>query len=207
MQLHLSGCAPPTDPKKSFRGGSISTFFNANQASSMFSWGFLTFSGSSAQSYIMKNSMPSFGDSIAMQSAISSFGSDTDQGGTPYIAALNYAKSVVSNDSGLVASGILAPLYEIIFLSDGYPSDALMSDGSVDFPSINAAISDISNLASGRIYFSAVYYGTINDPTAANTLQNMASVGKGQFVNANTQTTSAIAINNLITIPVGDCAD
>ncbi len=201
-----AGCAPPTDPNKTFRGGSISNFLNANQSNTSFSWGFLAFSGSSAQSYITNGGGASFGNAAAMQTAIDKFNSGSDQDATPYLAALKAAKATIANDPGLNITGTRAPLYEIIFLSDGYPTDALNSDGSVNLTSLNTAIAGISNLAPGRIFLSAVYYGTINDPTAASTLQSMATAGKGQFVNADTGNTSSISINNLITIPTGDCA-
>jgi len=205
---NLTGCAPPTDPTLTFRGGSIQAFFNANQANTNFSWGFLVFSGQSATSYIQNGTQAAFGNATQMQNAITTFYADTDQDATPYLAALNSAQDAISNDPGLYLAGNQAPLYEIIFISDGYPTDALSSENpvTVDLTEIKNAITNISNLAPGRIFLSAVYYGTIDDPNAANTLQNMATTGGGQFVNADTgSSTSSISIDDLITVPIGDC--
>ncbi|PWU19425.1 MAG: hypothetical protein C5B49_05775 [Bdellovibrio sp.] len=60
-------------------------------------------------------------------------------------------------------------------------------------------------MAPGRITLSTVYHGTINDPTAAATLQAMASFGQGQFANVDTGSISSISVNDLIKVPVGSC--
>ncbi len=198
-------CAPATDPKKSFRGDSINNFFKANQGNSLLKWGFIGFNGVSTDSYITDASTGTFGDAKAMQTAIDQFYAKDDEDGTPYLAALSEAKQIIAGDPGIKLSGIKAPIYQIIFLSDGHPTDAVNSDGSVDLVSINAAISDITSMAPHRIFMSTVYYGTINEAIAANTLSNMAGAGGGQFVNVDTGNISSISINNLITIPSGDC--
>ena len=194
------GCAPATDPQKTFRYGSISAFFNTVQAKTNFSWGFETFSDSPS------TLINGFGSSALMSSALTSFNNGpSNGGGTDYLSALSSAQSMIANDPDLKSSSGTPTLYRIIFLSDGYPTDALNPDGSVDMTSLNSAIASIIALAPSQIQLSTVYYGTINDPTAAATLQGMATAGGGQFVNADTSSTSTISINDLITIGSAQC--
>jgi len=96
LVANLVGCAPPTDPNKTFRGGSITTFFTDNQNNTSFSWGFLGFSNDRAQSLI--GSRASFGNASAMQNAINKFYNETDQGDTPYLAALSSAQTAIADD-------------------------------------------------------------------------------------------------------------
>lgn len=196
-------CAPATDPTKSFRSGSITNFFTKYQSKTNFSWGFITFSNGNAASFVGSSSAPTFSNAAAMQSAISQFNSETDNGDTPYMAALSQVQLAISNDPGLKVTGAQAPLYYVIFLSDGYPTDALNADGSVDQAALGSQIQSVKALAPGRVTFSTVYYGTINDANAAGTLQNMAA--GGQFVNVDTSSTSTINIQDLIQVPVGQC--
>jgi hypothetical protein len=201
-------CAPATDPLKTFRSGSITSFFNTFKAKTNFSWGFEVFSGTIAQPYISTNGQSAtFGNASAMASAITQFNSETDNNGTPYLAALSEAHSAIASDPDLNSTNPYLPLYFIVFMSDGYPTDALSGSNPVvvDTGALNSSISSILSLAPGRITFSSIYYGTINDPNAAGTLQGMATVGQGQFVNVNTGSTSSIVINDLITVPVGQC--
>jgi len=202
-----TGCAPATDPMKTFRSGSITTFFNEYQAKTNFSWGFEVFQGETAQSYITSGSNASFGNGTSMQSAITDFNAESDADATPYLAALDNVQAAISTDPDLNSATPALPLYFIVFMSDGYPTDALSSDDpvTVDINALDSAISSIVALAPGRVTLSSVYYGTINDPNAAATLENMASIGKGQFVNVDTGSTSSIVIDDLITVPVGDC--
>ena len=83
----------------------------------------MTFSDASAQVYIGSGSNPIFSNNSAMQSAISSFNSETDGGATPYMAALSEVQTAIANDPDLNASGAQAALYYVIFMSDGYPTD------------------------------------------------------------------------------------
>ena len=167
------------------------------------------FSNGGGQAYITSGATqsPSFSNATAMQSAISQFNAETDGGDTPYIAALSLAQSTLATDSDINSTAVNAPLYYVIFLSDGYPTDALNSDGSVNQTQVNKSISQLVNLAPGRVFVSTVYYGTINDPVASGLLQSMAQVGNGQFLNVDTSTTATININDLITVPSGQCSN
>lgn len=141
-----------------------------------------------------------------MQMALTWFMTKASDGGsTPYLAALSTAASTIAADPGLNVGGAKAPLYYVIFLSDGYPTDALTSTGSVDQGQINTAAKALTALSPGRIFMSTVYYGTINDPVASGVLSTMASVAGGQFINVNTTTTPTLNINNLIQVPSAGC--
>ena len=202
-------CAPPTDPDKSLRGGSIANFFSQYSAKTNFSWGFEVFSNGGGQAYITSGSKqsPSFSNASAMQSAINQFNNESDGGDTPYIAALSMAQSTLASDPGINSTAVNAPLYYVIFLSDGYPTDAVNSDGTVNQAQVDKSISQLVSLAPGRVFVSTVYYGTINDPVASGLLQSMSQVGHGQFLNVDTSTTSTININDLITVPSSQCGN
>lgn len=198
-----AGCAPPTDPDKTLRSGSITDFFNKYGDKSNFSWGFITFSGTSAHSYIGSDVRPAFSSAADMHLAINQFNNERDGDATPYLAALNDVGLAISNDPNLHDRGNSAALYYVIFLSDGYPSDAVNSDGSVNMDSLNQAIGSIRALAPGRVMFSTVYYGAKPFQNAIATLSGMAS--GGVFVNVDTTSTSTIDIQDLIQVPVGQC--
>ncbi|PWU14694.1 MAG: hypothetical protein C5B49_12725 [Bdellovibrio sp.] len=201
-------CSPPTDPQKTFRRNSITQFFNSYQGKTNFSWGFEIFAGDSLRPLITADGRwPNFGNSAAMVAAIRRFSGNTDQGGTPYLAALAGIKQAIENDPGLPQTGAAAPVYFVVFMSDGYPSDAIngTSPVTVDLAALKSAITGILALAPARITLSTVYYGTINDPVAASTLQTMAKAGLGQFANVDTGSISSISVNDLIKVPVGDC--
>lgn len=194
-----TGCAPATDPSKTFRYGSMSDFFNTVQTKTNFSWDIETFSDSAND---LGNG---FGNASAMTTDLNMFKSISDSNDTNYLSALSAAQSMIANDPDLHSNSSTPTLYRIIFLSDGYPTDALNKDGSVNMTTLNAAISSIIALAPNQIQLSSVYYGTINDPTASSTLQAMATTGGGQFINADTSSTSAISVNDLITIGSAQC--
>ena len=198
-------CAPASDPTKSFRGGSITDFFDLYQTKTNFSWGFEVFADQPA-SFITSGGQGVFGNASAMQSAIQQFYNDTNDGGTGYLNALTYARNVIANDPDVNSTAAYPPIYNVIFASDGYPNESGLSGTPVqDEPTIDSYINGITNLAPGRIFLSGVYYGQIHDPDAAALIQNMATTGGGQFINVPTNTTATIPVSYLVTIPQGDC--
>ncbi|PWU14061.1 MAG: hypothetical protein C5B49_13790 [Bdellovibrio sp.] len=150
---------------------------------------------------------PTFGNATAMTAALNQFAKSQDGGDTPYLAALSGVQGALASDPGLYQMGPTAPLYFVVFMSDGYPTDAVSGQSPVvvDQAALQRAISSILAMAPGRITLSTVYYGTINDPTAAATLQTMANAGQGQFANVDTGSISSISVNDLIKVPVGKC--
>lgn len=200
-----ANCTPPTDPDKGFRSGSITAFFNAYKAKSNFSWGLESFYGSGGHQFINNSDSTNFGDATAMQAAIKMFNAETAADSTPYGAALASAKSAIQNDPDLNSTSAQAPLYYVVFMSDGYPTDTLNTDKSVNFNVLDKDIADLIALAPSRIRLNTLYYGTLNDPNAANTLEHMAQKANGQFLNIDTATTKVIAIDDLIQIPNSSC--
>jgi Mg-chelatase subunit ChlD len=192
------GCVPATDPQKTFRGGSISEFFEKYKDRPNFSWGFETFSKDSVLSYIGQNANALFGNSIAMESAIDAFSLELDRGKTPYLKALEGIQTAIANDSDLHSTAEFPPLYYVVFMSDGYPTDSNRAQ-------IRESVEKIVSLDPARISLSTIYYGTQNDPEASGTLENMATVGGGQFVNFDTNSNETIDIQDLISLPTTTC--
>lgn len=189
---------PATDPHKKFRGGSISEFFEKYKDKPNFSWGFEIFSRNYVLSYIGQNTNAIFGNARAMEGAIDAFAMEQDRGMTPYLKALEGIRVAIANDSDLHSKAEYPPLYYVVFMSDGYPTDSTGAQ-------VNSAIEDIISLDPARISLSTIYYGTQNDPEAAGTLQNMASSGGGQFVNFDMNSNETIDIQDLIGLPTTTC--
>lgn len=192
------GCVPATDPKKTFRGGSINGFYNRYSKKENFSWGFERFAQNSAESLIRTSNDTAFGNATAMQAAIIAFDKERDGGATPYMAALTYAYGAIVNDLNVQSGSKYPPRYDLVFMSDGYPTDSKVSQ-------INSAVAAIMHLAPTRITLSSVYYSTQYDPFAAAILKKMANTGRGQFVNVNTTTINKISIQDFITLPIISC--
>lgn len=181
-----TGCKPPTDPNKTFRGTAIQKFFDKYQSKANFSWSFLTFAGNSANTLIGSSASTAItSDQGAYQGAINTFMATQDDGGTPYKKALQLAKEVISKDPGL--NGSRAPQYAVVFVSDGFPSDYGTSTGAAASSAMEADINALVNAAPGserRITLSTIYYGQVQDPEAIKLLTAMAGKGGGRFANA-----------------------
>lgn len=180
---------PGSDPDKAVRGGSIQRFFNSYGPKGNFAWTFITFSGSAA------TTLTSNSNSTGMQSAINLFLNDTDDGNTPYVAALDAAKNAIDADSGRTSG----TKYIVVFLSDGLPNPTV-SDST-----LNSKVGAIVNAAPGQVSFNAVYYGPA-DAQASGRLQMMAGTGGGNFLNTNTNPTgNAFLISDLVIVPGINC--
>jgi Mg-chelatase subunit ChlD len=193
------GCVPATDPSKTFRSSSISRFFEKYKEKPNFSWSFETFSKDSVRSLVSENGSGAFGQPEAMQSAISYFTSQPDRGDTPYLNALKKVRETLSVDPDIQSKVDYPPLYYVVFMSDGYPTDSNISQ-------IDSEVRNIVALNPTQVNFSTIYYGTRNDPAAASILKSMSVMGQGQFINVDTTTTETIAIQDLIKLPTTLCA-
>lgn len=194
----FASCALPTDPNKTFRGGSLQNFLNNYSNKTNFQWGFITFADDYAQALINSNgndqnpylsSNPS-----AMQSALNTFYSMEDNYATPYQAALELAKKAIQNDRDLNSSS--NPQYFVVLLTDGFPTDYNALNGAFDSNAVQSDISALVNVAPGRVSLSTIYYGH-NDSNAQSLLNSMAQMGNGQFANVN-NTSAGIRIDNVI---------
>lgn len=196
-------CAPPTDPQKQFRLGSIQGFFQRYRGKPNFQWSFQTFAGNRSTPFTTTPSGAlAFGNAFDMEGAIASFGTQRDYDATPYVAALEAARQAIASDPDL-QSTTAAPLYKIIFMSDGYPTD-VRPDGSGN-DALSRGIRALGNLSPGRVSMSTVYYGTIRDQNAAGLLSDMARAGGGQFIDVDTSSTTTIDIDDLIRVPDDRC--
>ncbi len=177
---------PGSDPKRVVRGDSIERFYNTYKAKPNFGWSFSTFAASSA------NVLLAMGNAASMNNAIQTFRAMSDAGETPYIAALNAAKTNISGDTGRAAN----TKYMVVFISDGLPNPA------VDQPTLNAKVMEIVNLLpAGSISFNSIYYGAV-DPQASQRLQMMAQTGGGNFLDTNANPTGTnFLITDLVVIP------
>jgi len=179
-----AGCS---DPNKRMRSGSIEKFFRDYGNYTNFSWGFVGFQGESSTSLIR-----GFSDREDMATAINTFKRTSDWGQTPYLAALDRAKEIISNDSDLHTTEQIQ--YLILFMSDGEPSDST-AEQLVD------EVKSISALAKKKITFNTVYYGPGTAPEA-NLLSDLAKTGGGHFLNTNTNPTGLdFAIKDILEIP------
>lgn len=187
-----------TDKDKSYRKGSIQEFFNNYSVKPNFSWGFVTFSYSSATSYIGDTwSNPSMFSktSADMQKALDSFLNATDEGDTPYNAAIRKAADAIETDSSKTPD----TKYIVVFLSDGLPSPAVANS------TITSDISQLMAKAPGRVSFNTIYYG-IPSEGGRDLMQLMANVGGGQFLDTNLAGLGrSFPISNVIKVPGEVC--
>lgn len=191
-------CVPATDPEKKFRKGSIQEFFEKYKERSNISWGFEIFSRHDVRSYIGEKTNEIFGNAHDMEEALKDFATEKDRGKTPYLKAMEGVQTAISDDPDLRSKAEYPPRYYVVFMSDGYPTDAKADQ-------VKNAVDRLIALSPTQISLSTIYYGTQNDPEAASTLQNMARSGGGQFVNFDTNSNETIAIQDLIGLPTTSC--
>ena len=175
------GCAPPTDPTKAFRVGSIQRYFDRYRAVSNFEWSFIAFAGSSSTGLMPSGSTGSAftPNPNVMQAAIQAFLARPDAGGTPVSTSLQMAAATVLADPD--RGSLRDPQYVVVLLTDGYPSDyASANDALIDVDYLRAA-------APGAVTLSTIYYGSQDSTSAAalSFLGQIASAGGGQFANVN----------------------
>ncbi len=178
-----------TDNNKVVRGQSIQEFFNLYKNKVNFSWDFTVFSGTTSSPLITGFT----NNTATMQAAINNFLGITDNGNTPYIAALDLAYSHINADAARTAQ----TKWVIVFISDGMPVP------DVALATIQGKVSSIVNLIPGQVTFNTVYYGPA-DATASGRLQSMATTGGGKFLNTNNSGRS-FPIQDVISVPGTAC--
>lgn len=132
-----------------------------------------------------------------MQDAINEFQWFSDSGATPYQAALTMAQQAIANDPDNTGSAT-GPLYFVILLTDGYPTDG------TDLSDAGSIVTNLKAASPGHVSLSTVFYGPQGIPSALaamSLLQTMASDGSGQFANVNDPSTG-LNISNIIQPPV-----
>jgi hypothetical protein len=184
-----NGATPGSDPKRIVRGDSIERFFNTFKAKPNFGWSFSTFAGSIA------NVLLQMGNATSMSNAIATFRAMSDAGNTPYIAAMDAAKSNIMSDAARTAD----TRYMVVFLSDGLPNPAV-SDAT-----LSAKVQEVIGVVPGKVSFNTIYYGN-QDQVASDRLKMMAQVGGGNFLDTNANPTgSNFLITDFVVIPSVVC--
>ncbi len=182
-----------TDPHKDFRYGKIKEFLENNKDKKNLHWQFITFSGSTANSYIadeMTKQIAFTNDVNLAFSALERFFSWKDQGWTPYRAAFSAIQNSIQKDKDFNDPSMN---YATLFLSDGKPTDYCensrfhQSGCPIDTNEIYSDVLKIVNMAHRRITLNTLYYGP-EDLSARNLLNGMAEKGNGLFVDTNLST-------------------
>lgn len=174
-----AGGVGPTDPTKARRRDAITNFYKAHSNNKYIQWGFISFQSDAATAFITD---PYYQAASSFPAALAKFETTTDQGATPYKAAIFEVNKAITSDLQLAKNDDEAN-YEVIFMSDGNPTDYGQppNDGS-----IYQDITNLVKLAEGRIHFSTVYYNVSSgaDAQASGRLKEMANVGFGKFLDA-----------------------
>lgn len=192
-----SGSTLQTDPQK-FRQASVDDLITKYAAKANFSWQLILFNGSTARALINNGNTnsPIFSDVAGARTALNVFSAERAAGETPYLAALSRAEDAIRLDPEL--NGPEAPLYVVMFMSDGQPTDSNTSQ-------ILAAETNLLNRAAGRISLNSLYFGSDNSTQAMDRLKQMSDLGKGQFTNI-TSGKAFVRIDDISIIPQSGCA-
>lgn len=191
------GGAVASDPKKAWRSSTISNFISAYSSHSNFYFGMISFQGTSAKAQIKVGNNGVFSkDASVVNAGYTSFMNTSDAGNTPYKAALTMAKSIISAD--LAANAAQQAAYVMVMISDGQATDYKTPDQVI--PDASA----IRALAPGQVSLNTVYYypqAFVESQTKY--LRNIASIGGGQFLTANSSQT--LKIDDVIQVPGTSC--
>lgn len=159
-------------------------------------------------------------NSATINSAISNFLADPDQGKTPYEAALEKAKQIISKD--ILTDNISK--YSVILVTDGYPDPNLATktdcglracdsnNGSdADLPKsiikARSFVDGVVNIDPKRVNVNTVYYYSFKQRinSAIDILSNMADAGKGVFIETSSNSGQSIEFHNVIRVPANVC--
>ncbi len=189
-----SGSNGTTDPSNIRRAQNIEAFYNAITSqpdiAKYVKWGIIEFHQDGARALIKNGQdQPVFTSDPAQVSAGLQGLRAQDAGSTPYRAALGLTKTAISYDLQQTAKTEPNSLYMIVFMSDGRPTD--YGSETVAGPSAFADVREILKLSPGKVKLSTAYYGP-PDPPAAEGLKQMAEIGKGKFMDVNTDGNFAI---------------
>ncbi len=196
-----SGSNQNTDPTNIRRADNIQAFVNSKRGDPFYKWSYIVFglSSSDAQAYINKDNnvkAPVFGTPADMDTAIARHRATRDNGCTPYLAGLDLAQTAIKDD--IEAFPDEDSVYNIFFISDGFPTDSGATRGgcggarpvraSPEDPYIKKVV-DLVALLPDRIFVNTAYYTPAaseaarspDQRAAAEGLAYMATAGKGLF--------------------------
>jgi Mg-chelatase subunit ChlD len=137
-----------------------------------------------------------------MRSAIEAFYRKPDEGLTPYGAALRMAAAAINNDPDLNSPD--SPTYDVIMISDGFPTDYSDRDGHFNEARMQQDLSALLQAATGRVSLSTIFYGQIEIPAAIDLLRALAQKGGGHFASVR-DANSSFKIDDVIP-NVGSCS-
>lgn len=183
-----------TDLNKVWRLATINSFLNAYGAKSNFSFGFVTFQGTKASSLIMEGNRGVFSSSLSQANqAVAAFQQVPDKDNTPYDAALNAVKDMISYDQQKASSKDAA--YVVVMVSDGYPTNSSYTNSTNGMSNLKNDVKSILAVAPGQTSLNTVFLYNQNIPGASQKiyLETIASEGGGVFVEASSQNTLNIA--------------
>lgn len=219
--MDVSAANIDLDLGKAWRDGKVRDFFSLYSSRTNFSWELIAASSkdtvdnavltdyllshpgdlegatreatvSDAQIHVV---MP-LGSGSGMITALNTFDHLSDEGGMPYLSAIDAVSTSLVNDPELNSATL--PIYVVFFMSATHPSDYNVLNG--DGP-VMSAIQHLLALAPGRVSFNSVYYGTPNAAASAR-LSAMAGIGNGKFLDTNISTAGlSFKINNAVAVP------
>ena len=184
----MNGNGNDAEEGKPKRVGSILNFYSKYVDVPEFSWSLITFQGEPA---VIKSRIRDVdgqaiftSDENAFLTGVEEFRNENDGGYTPYNAAVTEAKNLL--EAEIAADGDESVIYNVFFLSDGFPTDNGGAEGPItsDSETLNV-VKEIAALKPGRVFFNTAYYAlSINDPDrlAADGLRLMSDAGNGFFI-------------------------
>jgi hypothetical protein len=196
---NMNGTSPGTDPTKKWRLEAINSLVNRYGTKNNFFFGLVTFQDTSAKAQLRSPAGDGYFSNVQseVQTGITNFQNNADANNTPYKAALTMAKAMIQQD--LKDNASQDAFYSIVMVSDGMPSDYKTANDVI--PDVAA----ITDLAPGRITVNSVFYYNTDAQKATNTdiLKNIATLGKGSFITANSN--ESINLNDTIKVPQEVC--
>lgn len=194
---------PGTDENKVWRLKTLNAFIDKYSSKPNFSFGFAVFQGRDAVPLIESSGKGIFTNTKSeIDQAIVSFTNTPDTGNTPYDAALNELKEMITYDQQLHPSNEVG--YVLVMISDGTPTNDSYV-GSNGMSNMSNDVIDIMNIAPGQISLNTVYLFNNEIPTASEKsyLQKISELGKGAFIEASSQQT--LEISETIQVPTKNC--
>lgn len=196
---------PGTDIDKVWRLKVINSIVERYGQNPAISFGMITFQDKGVTPQIKSPSGEAIftNDSTIIQAGIESFKKTPDQLGTPTDKALQFAADMIQKDQANKPEEGTG--YSVVFLSDGVPhKDTYNNDPDLVKPDAQL----VMDAAPGKVRLNAVFYYVdetynYNGDLPIRLMKNIASVGQGTYLEANTG--KEFTIDNLVQYAVPVC--
>ncbi|MFZ3229469.1 MAG: vWA domain-containing protein [Pseudobdellovibrio sp.] len=187
-----------TDDGKKWRADVLNTFIASYGSKSNFYYGLATFQGSMATPQIMMDKKSFFTNNLnVVKDGISRFMATPDKDSTPYKPALKLAQQMIADD--LATQPESETSYIVVMISDGGATDYNDNSDNI-IPDINSIVA----LAPKQISMNSVfYYGAKKDLSQTKYLENIAKIGQGTFITANSS--ESLKIDDVLKVPKTIC--